>query len=174
MTSPSSRSNVVSLNDRSPGGQALHRAQQDKAQHAQRAAVLFGQAPMFTFDLEELCLSVRLVSADGARWLGLVADKAAFTDRARLAGGHVVAPFVVHANASTPTVCGDAQVSLLGRVGAGGEAPEDLEPALKSAAHAVIASAPFGAHGQVLIAVEPGTVRVDDGETPAHGAVPRT
>lgn len=144
---------------------------------SQRAQALFGPAPMFTFQPDgadaDLCCSVRLLPA-GDVWVGLLDDKAAFTDRVRMAGGELKPQFVVHVDGDTPTVCGEAAVQLLGRVSPDGTPPEGIGPELERAALEVIRSAAFGAAGRVLVAVRPDAVRVDEGEDPAHGAVPRT
>jgi hypothetical protein len=135
----------------------------------QRTAALLGKAPMITFDAEESCCSVRLMPASGSLFVGLASDKAAFTDRVRLAGGRLEADFVVHADARTPTVCGQARVRVLGRA-----TDANLAPEVAQVARELVASSPFGAEGQVVIGVEPLGVQIDERDSGIHGAVPRT
>jgi hypothetical protein len=136
----------------------------------QRTAALLGKAPMITFDAEESCCSVQLRPTAGSLFVGLASDKAAFTDRVRLAGGNFEAAFVVHADARTPTVCGKARVRVLGR----GADDDGLDPDVAAVVRELVQSAPFGADGQVIIGVEPLGVQIDERDSGVHGAVPRT
>jgi hypothetical protein len=140
-----------------------------------RAQVMFGRDPMFTFqpddgsDFESYC-SIRLHQGAGESWFGLVEDKALFTDRIRMGNRP---KFVVHYNAETPTVCGEAEVSIVGRV-ASSQMLKSLSGADQNAATELINTQIFGFRDAVLIQVKPVDVRIDEGESPVHGAIPRT
>ena len=151
---------------------AFKREPENLSGMAQRTAALLGSRPMVTFAADDSCCSVRLRRAPGATFLGLVADKAAFTDRVRLAGGRLIIAFVVHVDARTPTICGEVAVQVLGRVGTEGDA--DIAEGHQAVVNDLMASAAFGSSGQVLICVEPLAIQVDEAEAPVHGAIPRT
>ena len=141
---------------------------------AQRVQAIFGSKPMFTFqpddgtDFESYC-SVRLQHNVGDSWYGLVEDKALFTDRIRMGNRP---KFVVHHNAETPTVCGQAEVSIVGRIS------KDHMPSLteneQRVAHELMRAQAFSYRDAVLITVRPVDVQIDAGEAPVHGAIPRT
>lgn len=165
----------MTLSAASPSGKvvALRPAGDEPARLSgmpQRTAAVLGKAPMITFDAEESCCSIRLRPTSGSLFVGLVDDKAAFTDRVRLAGGGLEAAFVVHADARTPTVCGQARVRVLGRVTDDGSLDDDVA----AVAAELVASSPFGAEGKIVIGVEPLGVQIDERDLGVHGAVPRT
>lgn len=136
----------------------------------QRTAALLGKAPMLTFDAGECFCSVRLKPANGFLFVGLASDNSAFTDRVRLADGRLEVPFVVHADARTPTVRGTANVRVLGR----SSDDASLSDEVAQIADELRATSPFGVDGLVIIGVEPVGVQIDERDAAVHGAVPIT
>lgn len=138
-----------------------------------RAEALLGSAPTFTFEPDPgdagLCCSVRLMRGDGEDWLGLVRDHSLFAERVRMG---MKPRFVVHHDGETPVVCGDADVTLCGRARA--EELALLTVGQRTVVAALLASHAFHAADLVVVAVRLGEVRVDDGDAPVHGAIPRT
>lgn len=131
-----------------------------------RALVLLGDAPLVTLvdrNDPDTCLSVRLVRS-GRSWFGILDDRAALLDRVRMG---LKPGFVVHHEASTPTISGELEIQILGRAdGAGGTAP---------AVAALLKDQPFGLARAVVVEVVPRGLAleplVEDAPT---GAVPRT
>ncbi len=142
---------------------------------AKRAHALFGPTPMFTFQPDEgdrdTCVCVRLMPAGDSAWVGLLPDKAIFCDRVRIG---MRPRFVVHKDAELPTVCGLAHVAVVGRVSDDGEPHLEDRPDLVDAVRALCARTPFLPEDAVVIEVRPDDVQVDAGESPVHGAIPRT
>ena len=142
---------------------------------AQRAEALFGPAPVLTFQPDasdsDTCCSIRLFPGGDESWFGLARDKALFTDRVRMG---MKPRFVVHADADTPTVCGDAEVRILARIPSDGSRPTDLSKTASGVLDAILADSPFAVRDAVLVEVLPRNVRVDEGDAPQHGAIPRT
>jgi hypothetical protein len=130
-----------------------------------RAGALLGENPRLTLvdgNDPDTCLSVLLTRA-GRVWVGLVDDRAAILDRVRLG---LVPRFVVHPDASTSTVSGEAGVRILGR--ADGLADPRVQ--------ALVAAQPFGVAHAVAVEVAPRALVLEP-EEPAGavtGAVPRT
>lgn len=151
---------VVSLDDR-------------RALTTRRAEALLGPLPTFTFEPDpgdaSLCCSVRLTRGDGEDWLGLVRDHSLFAERVRMG---MKPRFVVHHDGETPVVCGEAEVKLKGRARADDLArlPERERAAVLS----LLESQRRYADELVVVAVRLTDVRIDDGEAPVHGAIPRT
>ena len=153
------QSNVVSITGANQAGTPT----------AQRALALFGPTPLMTFQPDagdpDLCCSVRLLPTESGAWVGLVADSATFTDRVRMG---LKPRFVVHHSVDVPTVCGEAEVTVVGRTDAA------LPSGYQRAAQKLLSERVFARDDLVLIAVSPCDVRVDEGEGPEHGAIPRT
>jgi hypothetical protein len=138
----------------------------------QRAQALLGDAPTLTFQCDggDGC-SVRLVRARGGVWLGLAADRALFLERVRLG---LRPRFVVHLDVDTPTLCGEASVHIVGRLGQAGAAPTGLVDDRASLIARMVEREPFGLEDLVVLEVTLHAIQLDDGEGAAHGAVPRT
>lgn len=131
-----------------------------------RAVALLGDAPLVTLvDRSDpgSCLSVRLVRADTS-WFGIMDDKAALLDRIRMG----VAPgFVLHHEASTPTISGELEVRIVGRA----DSAVPLAPALRG----LLANQPFGLAGGVVVEVVPRSLALEPPlDDEPMGAVPRT
>ena len=129
-----------------------------------RVEALVGHAPTFTFVPDdahpELCASVRLVCSPNGGWWGLIAHESAFADRIRRG----LAPaFVVHHHGETPVLSGSAQAKILGRLVEIDEAKSRFGP-----------SVGFSRGDMLVVEFSLQEFRVDTGESPAHGAVPRT
>ncbi len=152
--------NVVSLDDR-------------RALTTRRAEALLGPLPTFTFQADAgdagLCCSVRLTRGEGEDWLGVVRDHSLFAERVRMG---TKPRFVVHHDGDTPVVCGDAEVKLRGRARADELAL--LSERERAAVLTLLESHVGHADDLVVVAVRLADVRVDDGEAPVHGAIPRT
>jgi hypothetical protein len=114
---------------------------------------------------------VRARATDDGRYLALLGETALLTDRFRLGDR---ARFVVHVDGETPTMCGTASVALIGRLGADGVISPELPRATATVARLLVEDAPFRVQGCVLVALAPDDVRIDEGDVPSHGAVPRT
>jgi hypothetical protein len=127
-----------------------------------RAQALLGDAPTLTLigdpAAPDACCTARLVRR-GEVWLGVVSDRAAFTDRVRMG----LTPHFLFGDASVVTVSGTASTRILGRVGAvAAEVAAVVAPLL----------GPWGAGDAVVIEVRPEALVVDTDE--ATGIVPRT
>jgi hypothetical protein len=128
-----------------------------------RAGALLGDSPRLTLvdgNDPDTCLSV-LLSRNGRVWLGLVDDRAAILDRVRLG---LVPRFVVHPDASTSTISGEATVRILGRADA------VTDPRVQ----ALVAVQPFGTAHAVAVEVTPRALVLEEEERAVTGAVPRT
>ncbi|MFZ9888228.1 MAG: hypothetical protein ACO3JL_12070 [Myxococcota bacterium] len=138
-----------------------------------RAEALLGTHPTFTFEPPEAdgtpCCAVRLVRGGTGEWFGLVRDRSVFAERVRLG---VRPRFVVYHEGETPLVCGDADVRLGGRVH--DPAVPTWSACQQEAISTLLGSFPFPADDLCLLQVKLGEVRVDDGDAPFYGAVPRT
>jgi hypothetical protein len=132
-----------------------------------RALVLLGDKPLVTLvdpNDPDTCLSIRLVRS-GRSWFGVVDDRAALLDRVRMG---LVPGFVVHHDAETPTVSGELEVRIVGKVdGAGGKAP---------AVSRLLADQPFGLARAIVVEVVPRGLALEplDVDGSPTGAVPRT
>lgn len=138
-----------------------------------RAEALLGPLPTFTFEPDprdaSLCCSVRLTRGEGDDWLGLVRDHSLFAERVRMG---MKPRFVVHHDGETPVVCGDAEVKLMGH--ARDEDLARLSERERGAVLSLLAGQRRFADELVVVAVRLTDVRIDDGEAPVHGAIPRT
>lgn len=131
-----------------------------------RALALLGDTPLVTLvdrNDPDTCLSVRLVRA-GRVWFGVVDDRAALLDRVRLG---LKPGFVVHHEASTPTISGELELKVVGRA----DAPATTTPAVRQ----LLAAQPFGVARAVVVEVVPRVLAIEPllDDAP-HGAVPRT
>jgi hypothetical protein len=138
-----------------------------------RAEALLGPLPIFTFQPDPAdagtCCSLRLLRADSENWLGLSRDHGNFAERVRMG---MRPRFVVHHDGETPVVCGEAEVKVLCRARAselGGLSEREREAVL-----VLLARQAFPSEDLIVLAVRLTEVRVDDGEAPLHGAIPRT
>jgi len=149
---------VVSLTDR-------------QTHETRRLSALLGQAPVLTLQPDEgdadLCYSVRLLPGDDGWWVGLVRDKSLLADRVRMG---MRPSFVHHADGETPVVAGSCDARLCGR----SAEPTDLgDGSLAAVAH-LLRTHPFPSSDLVVLALRLVDVRIDDGESPLSGAIPRT
>lgn len=138
-----------------------------------RAEALLGPLPTFTFEPDpgdaSLCCSVRLMRGEGDDWLGLVRDHGLFAERVRMGAKP---RFVVHHDGEMPVVCGEAEVKLKGR--ASGDELLSLSERERAAVLSLLDGQERFAEELVIVAVRLTDVRIDDGEAPVHGAIPRT
>jgi hypothetical protein len=127
-----------------------------------RAQALLGDAPTLTLvgdpTAPDACCTARLVRR-GDVWLGVVSDRAAFTDLVRMG----LVPHFLFGDASVVTVSGTARTRVLGRVAA-------VAADVQSAVAPLLG--PWGAGDAVVIEVSPEALVVDTDE--AGGIVPRT
>lgn len=141
-----------------------------RAQEARRLSALLGEAPVLTLQADQgdadLCCSVRLLPGDDGCWVGLVRDKSLLADRVRMGA---VPTFVQHADAETPVVAGRCEAMLCGRAAN----PDDLGPQSLAAVER-LRDQPLSCDDLVVLSLRLVDVRVDDGETPLSGAIPRT
>lgn len=154
-------SNVIPMHDR-------------RTLQAERAMALLGRSPTLTFtpdERDECCHSVRLAPAGRDVWVGLVGDKAALTERVRMGARP---RFLTHHEGSLPTVCGECEARVVGRVSASGEVSGDLSGPTRDAARALVEAQPFTGATLAVVEFRLDGVRIDEGEGPTHGAVPRT
>ena len=130
---------------------------------ANRAEALLGETPTLTLIADgsapDSCCTARLVRR-GPVWLGVVSDRAQFTDHVRMG----LVPRFFLGDAAVVTVSGVARTRVLGRVGLVGV---DIAAAIASLI------GPWGGDDAVVIEVSPESVVVDDVEE-FVGAVPRT
>jgi hypothetical protein len=141
---------------------------------AERAMALLGRAPILTFmpdERDECCLSVRLAPAGRDVWVGLVGDKAILTERIRMGARP---RFLTHHEGSTPTVCGDTEARVVGRVTSDGTLEGDLTGGVRAAALGLLDGQAFQPQSLAVIEFRLDGVRIDEGEGPSHGAIPRT
>lgn len=140
---------------------------------SRRAEALLGPLPTFTFQPDpadaSACCSLRLVRGDGDAWLGLARDHGLFAERVRMG---MRPRFVVHHDGETPVVCGEAEVKVRGRARA--DELAGLSDRERGAVLSLLARQAFPSEDLVVLAVRLTDVRVDDGEAPLHGAIPRT
>lgn len=138
-----------------------------------RAEALLGARPTFTFEPPEAdgtpCYAVRLVRGGTGEWFGLVRDHSVFAERVRLG---VRPRFVVYHEGETPLVCGVAEVRLGGRVH--GAASTTWSSEQQQVLAMLLEAFPFATDDLCLLQVKLDEVRIDDGDAPIHGAVPRT
>lgn len=130
---------------------------------ANRAEALLGDTPTLTLVADgsapDSCCTARLVRR-GSVWLGIVSDRAQFTDHVRMG----LVPRFFLGDAAVVTVSGVARTRVLGRVGV-------VSAEVATAVAALIG--PWGSDDGVVIEVSPEALVVDDVEE-FVGAVPRT
>jgi hypothetical protein len=127
-----------------------------------RAQALLGETPTLTLVADpaspDACCMARFVR-HGDVWLGVVSDRAAFTDRVRMG----FTPRFLFGDASVVTVSGTAHAKILGRVAA-------VSPDVAAAIAGVVG--PWGAGDGVVVAISPEEIVVDTDVSPA--VLPRT
>jgi len=127
-----------------------------------RAQALLGDSPTMTLigdpAAPDACCTARLVRS-GAVWLGVVSDRAAFTDRVRMG----LVPRFLFGDASVVTVSGVAKTRVLGR-----------HASCTADVQATVASliGPWGVGDAVVIEVSPEDLVVDADD--AIVVMPRT
>lgn len=136
----------------------------------QRLEALLGTMPTLTFHAPAHdggeCCSIRVMRGQGDTWLGAVRDCSAFAERAQR-DGHF--QFVVHHDGETPLACGEVEARLRGRLGSHvGSDP------MSTTVACLLAAQPFASLDWQAVEFKIVGVRLDDGEAPLHGAVPRT
>ncbi len=130
---------------------------------ANRAEALLGDTPTLSLVADgsapDSCCTARLVRY-GPVWLGVVSDRAQFTDHVRMG----LVPRFFLGDASVVTVSGVARTRVLGRFAVVGA---DIAAAVAGLI------GPWGSEDAVVIEVSPESIVVDDHEE-FVGAVPRT
>jgi hypothetical protein len=125
---------------------------------AGRARALLGSSRVLTLASDGACAQIAVEPAASDRFLGLVRDDSPFLDRVRRG---LDAGFTVF-EGELPILKGRCAVTPRGRV-------EDVPEA-----EALGARAAFSAAGCVVVEIAVETLEVDDGDTAAAGAIPRT
>ena len=142
----------------------------NRSLQTQRLEALLGAMPTLTFhapsgDGSECC-SIRVVRGNDDLWFGVVRDRSAFAERAqRDERFH----FVAHHDGETPLACGEVKARIRGRLGAKCE-DEDFGPLLAG----LMDAQPFASLDWQVVEFRIDGVRLDDGDAPLHGVVPRT
>lgn len=140
-----------------------------RALMARRVEALLGADPVVTLQADDAdaCCSVRLRPGDDGWWIGVVYDKSLLAERVRMSARP---SFVVHPDGETPVVSGTCEARLCGRA----SDPVGLDERSHATLRRLLEASGLSDPDLVVLCVRLVEVKVDDGEAPLHGALPRT
>ena len=148
----------------------LVHAMSKRSLQTQRLEALLGATPTLTFHAPAGdsgdCCSIRLVRGTDDLWFGAVRDRSSFAERAQRDDRF---HFVAYHDGETPLACGEVKARIRGRIGTLLE-----DEIFGSLLTDLMNSQPFISLDWQMVEFKIDGVRLDEGEAPLHGAVPRT